>query len=186
MYNEDIKDYCNDTKVIEKKGVKKLLKWREKMRVELGLEEAEDGSEGDDEDEKEEAEDSEEEEIKEMEKEELQHMKDQFKELRGKKKKKEKSLKKLRDLIGNTVKLDQVEDVELFNLKQMNSKVKDADLEDEVNGSESDEESGEELESGDEEHIPDHIKDSGKVFYSSFLTLTYRIYNFLWFQVITP
>ena len=167
LYNEDIKDYCNDTKVIEKKGVKKLLKWREKMRIELGLEEAEDGSEGDDEDEKEDedAEDSEEEEIKEMEKEELQHMKDQFKELRGKKKKKEKSLKKLRDLIGNTVKLDQVEDVELFNLKQMNSKVKDADLEDEVNGSESDEESGEELESGDEEHIPDHIKDSGKVFH---------------------
>merc|ERR1712176_1345767 len=82
LYNEDIKDYCNDTKVIEKKGVKKLLKWREKMRIELGLEEAEDGSEGDDEDEKEneDAEDSEEEEIKEMEKEELQHMKDQFKE----------------------------------------------------------------------------------------------------------
>ena len=164
MYNEDIKDYCNDTKVIEKKGVKKLLKWREKMRVELGLEEAEDGSEGDDEDDEKEDVDSEEEELKEMEKEELQHMKDQFKELRGKKKKKEKSLKKLRDLIGNSVKLDQVEDIELFNLKQMNSKVKDADLEDEVNGSSDDEDSGEELESGDEEHIPDHIKDSGKVF----------------------
>jgi len=49
-------------------------------------------------------------------------------------------------------------------LKQMNSKVKDADLEDEVNGSSDDEDSGEELESGDEEHIPDHIKDSGKRF----------------------
>merc|ERR1712131_15129 len=79
-------------------------------------------------------------------------------------KKKEKSLKKLRDLIGNTVKLDQVEDIELFNLKQMNSKVKDADIEDEVNQTDSDEESGDELESGDEEHIPDHIKDSGKRF----------------------
>ena len=138
------------------------------MRVELGLEEAEDGSEGDDEDDEKEDVDSEEEELKEMEKEELQHMKDQFKELRGKKKKKEKSLKKLRDLIGNSVKLDQVEDIELFNLKQMNSKVKDADLEDEVNGSSDDEDSGEELESGDEEHIPDHIKDSGKVHVFSF------------------
>lgn len=36
LYNEDIVDFCNDLKVIEKKSVRKLLKWREKMRVILG------------------------------------------------------------------------------------------------------------------------------------------------------
>ena len=77
MYNEDIKQFCEDTKVVDKKGVKKLLKWREKMRKIVGFES--DNESDDEEDEEKEEIDSEEEEIKEMEKEALEHMKTQLK-----------------------------------------------------------------------------------------------------------
>ena len=58
--------------------------------------------------------DSDEEAEKEMEKEEMQIMRDQITEMRSKKRKREKALRGLRDMIQNTVKLDQVDDIELF------------------------------------------------------------------------
>ena len=112
MYNIDILDFCDDLKVVEKKSVRKLLKWREKMRAELGLE-AEENEEAESDEEKEEL-DSDEEAEKEMEKEEMQVMRDQITEMRSKKRKREKALRGLRDMIQNTVKLDQVDDIELF------------------------------------------------------------------------
>ena len=78
----------------------------------IGLE-TEEKSEAESEAEEEEL-DSDEEAEKEMEKEEMQIMKDQITEMRSKKRKRAKALRGLRDMIQNTVKLDQVDDIELF------------------------------------------------------------------------
>ena len=85
--------------------------------------------------------------------------------MRSKKKKREKSLKGLRELISNTVKLDQVEDVELFNkglfdLKSVKSNLKDDDFDKEVDKSDSEVE----LEEGDEEDLPEFLNVPEKQF----------------------
>jgi len=62
-----------------------------------------------------------------------------------------KSLRTLRDLISNTVQLDQAQDMELFNLSQVKNKTDDGE---EAEQHPADDQSEDDLESGDEEDLP--------------------------------
>jgi len=164
LYNVDILDDCNDLKVVEKKSVRKLLKWREKMRAELKIEGDEDKDEDEEEKEEEEELDSDEEAEKKMEKEEMQIMRDQITDMRSKKRKREKALRGLRDMIQNTVKLDQVDDVELFSLKTAPTAVNDESFAAEHDRQADADSEGEELDEGEEDELPDHFKNDEKRF----------------------
>lgn len=144
----DIKINMQDIKVLNVREIKELLKWRTKLRSILNMEE-EEMEEGDTE---EEELDTEEEEEKKMEEEALDVAKHELKELRRKKKKKVRGLRRLRDLLANSVHLDEAEDQEVFKLVSLNKKVIDQD-DDEYNQA-ADQLADDELESGDEEDLP--------------------------------
>merc|ERR1712130_433583 len=125
LFDEDIQIAFEDLKVIDKRTVKKLLKLREKMRTERNMDEEE---KSEDEEQDEEELDSDEEEEKEMEKEAVRAAKDELEIIRRKSKMEKKRLRRLRDLISNTVQLDQAPNIELFSAKTVRGETSEGEL----------------------------------------------------------